>query len=98
MKNLIVWGAFFAVLGILSQNVGDFLQESGLVPYVVGGTIVFAIAFKVVGIKPVKGRKKRSTVRKKTSRRKVTKSKPPTVGAYRTNGSYIPQQYRQNSN
>lgn len=99
MKNLIAWGSLFAVLGILSQNLGDWLDKAGLVPFIVGGTIVFAIAFNVIGIKPVKT-KTRSTNRRKPARRKATKPKPqaPTVGAYRTNGSYIPEQYRQNSN
>lgn len=97
MKNLIAWGALFAVLGILSQDVGDWLDKAGLVPYIVGGTIVFAIAFKVIGIKAVKTRK-RSTTRRKSARRKATKPRPPQIGAYRTNGSFIPEQYRQNPN
>lgn len=97
MKNLIAWGALFAVLGILSQNLGDWLDKAGLVPYIVGGIIVFAFAFKVVGIKPVKTRK-RSTNRRSPARRKATKPQPPKIGHYKTNGSYIPQQYRQNPN
>lgn len=88
--NLIGWLLFLGVLSYLTVDFAELLKRTDAVPYIVGGFLVFWAAFNVLGVKLEK--KKRTSKGRVKPKRK--KPQGQNVGDYRTNGSYIPEQYR----